>query len=424
MILFLTLLLFLALLVIGVPVWLSLTFSSGLLAYFIMDLSLASIISQFLTATDSWLLLAIPYFLLAGNLMTNLGVAKKMLDFIIKLIGHLPGGLPATAVVSCMIFGALSGSSAATVIAVGAMIIPQMLSAGYSKETSMGIVATSGTLGQMIPPSVYLIVYGSMTQTSVGDLFIAGVVPGIVITIVLVITAIILTSNVTKKMDRGRARTNEIIKAFFRGLPGLLMPIIVLGGIYTGVFTPTEAAAASVVYVTLIAFAFNRKEFTKQKIYKSIVSSMKTTTIIFILLAGANVFSMVLTYAQIPMRITEFVTSVNLPGWVILIFILLLFLFFGLFLDALPILYITIPIVFPVVIELGYDPVHFGIITVACMMISQVTPPVGVSLFVLSGHFKEPLAVIIRGAIPYLIALIFATIILVYFPSISTFLID
>lgn len=424
MTLFLTLLLFIVLLVIGVPVWLSLAFSSGILAIFVMDLQMVSIISQFLTATDSWLLLAIPYFLLAGNLMTNLGVAKKMLDFIIKLIGHLPGGLPATAVVSCMIFGALSGSSAATVIAVGAMIIPQMIQAGYSKETSMGIVATSGTLGQMIPPSVYMIVYGSMTQTSVGDLFIAGVVPGIFITIVLVITAIILTAKVTKQMDRGREKSSEIIKAFFNGLPGLLMPIVVLGGIYSGAFTPTEAAAVAVVYVLIISFAFNRKEITKQKIYKSIVSSIKTTTMIYVLLAGATVFSMVLTYAQIPMQITEYVTSVDLPGWVILVFVLLLFLFFGLFLDALPILYITIPIVFPVITALGYDPIHFGIITVACMMISQVTPPVGVSLFVLSGHFKEPLVVIIRGAMPYLIALVIATIILIYFPTLSTFLVD
>lgn len=423
MTLVITLLLFLVLLVIGVPVWLSLTFSSGLLAFFVMDISLASIISQFLTATDSWLLLAIPYFLLAGNLMTNLGIAKKMLDFIIKFIGHLPGGLPATAVVSCMIFGALSGSSAATVIAVGSMIIPQMIKVGYSKETSMGIVATSGTLGQMVPPSVYLIVYGSMTQTSVGELFIAGVIPGVVITIVLVLTAIILTSKVSKQL-KGSESADKIIKAFLNGLPGLLMPVIVLGGIYTGVFTPTEAAAVSVVYVLSIAFAFNRKEITKQKVYKSIVSSMKTTTMIYILLAGATVFSMVLTYAKIPMQITEYVTNVNLPGWVILIFILLLFLFFGLFLDALPILYITIPIVFPVVVELGYDPIHFGIITVACMMISQVTPPVGVSLFVLSGHFKEPLSVIIRGSFPYLIGLIVATIILIYLPSLSTFLIE
>jgi len=417
------LIIFLVLLIIGAPIWLSLSLSGGALLFFSMGSPIDTIVSQFLIATDSWILLAIPYFLLAGNLMTDLGMARKMLGFITKLVGHLPGGMSAAAVLSCIVFGALSGSSAATVIAVGAMIIPEMLKLGYSKENSMGIVATSGTLGQMIPPSVYMIVYASMTQLDVGQMFIAGIIPGILIGAVLIVVGIFISrKEVLKKMEP--STTKEILHAFFVGLPSLLMPIIVLGGIYAGIFTPTEAAAVAVVYVLLISLLFNRKEFTSANLLKSLISSMKTTTVIYLLLAGAGLFSTALTYIQIPSQITLFVSELAAPSWIILLCILAVYILFGMFLDALPILYITIPIVFPTVVALGYDPIHFGVITVACMMISQVTPPVGVSLFVMSGHFKEDLGTLIRGSMPYLIALIFATALLIYFPWFSTVLIS
>lgn len=423
MVVLIGLLIFLILLILGAPIWLGLSVSGGLLVFVMMDLPLSTIVSQFLIATDSWILLAIPYFLLAGNLMTDLGMAKRMLSFITNLVGHLPGGMSAAAVLSCVVFGALSGSAAATVVAVGVMLIPQMLELGYSKEQSMGIIATSGTLGQMIPPSVYMIVYASMTQLDVGDLFIAGIVPGLLIATSLIVTAVVI-SLVQGARTRKASSLKDIISSFFSGLPALLMPIIVLGGIYAGIFTPTEAAAIAVVYVLLISFIFNRKEFTRANIMKSLVSSMKSTTAIYLLLGGAVLFSTALTYIQVPMQITEFVSNLDMPGWLILLAILGLYILFGLFLDALPILYITIPIVYPTVIALGYDPIHFGVITVACMMISQVTPPVGVSLFVLSGHFNEKVTTIIRGSVPYLITLVIATLILIYFPWFSTFLVN
>src|SRR5699024_1061835 len=262
----------------------------------------------------------------------------------------------------------------------GAMLIPQMLSLGYSKEQSMGIIATSGTLGQIIPPSVYMIVYASMTQLDVGDLFMAGILPGLFIATALIITAVVISLIEGAKVKK-RSAMKEILLSFLRGLPALLMPIIVLGGIYAGIFTPTEAAAIAVFYVLLISFLFNRKQFTRKNLMDSLVSSMKTTTVIYLLLGGAVLFSAALTYIQIPM-------------------------------------------VFPTVMALGYDPIHFGVITVACMMISQVTPPVGVSLFVLSGHFNERVTTIIRGSTPYLITLIIATLVLIYVPWISTALVN
>lgn len=415
------LIIFFILLIIGAPIWLSLGLSGGILMFVFLDLPLEAIISQFLIATDKWILLAIPYFLLAGNLMTYMGTANKMIGFVNHLIGHLPGGMPAAAVITATIFGALSGSATATVVAVGSMMIPQMIKLGYSKENSMGVVASAGTLGQMIPPSIYMIIYASMVQIDVAQLFLAGIVPGLVIAALLIVTAVMVS--VKDKTERKkRSSAQEIFKSFIVALPSLLMPVIVLGGIYSGIFTPTEAAAVSVIYVLIISFLFNRKEFTKQNIQKSLVSSMVTTTVIYLLLGGANMFSTALTYAHVPQQITEYVSQLTLPGWLIMLLILALFLIFGMFLDAVPILYITIPILYPAVVALGYDPIHFGVLTIACMMISQITPPVGLSLFVVSGHFKEKLSVVIRGSMPYLGALLIGTLILLYVPWLSTFL--
>jgi len=386
-----------------------------------MGLPITNVPSHFFNAMDSFVLMAIPYFLLAGNLMTYMGTARKMLGFINNLLGHLPGGVPAAAVVAATIFGALSGSATATVIAVGSMMIPEMVRLGYSKKNSMGVVAAAGTLGQMIPPSIFMILYASIVQLNVSDLFLAGIVPGLVIAGILIITTVFISLR-ENKVRKERAPFKDIVSSFFEALPALLMLVIVLGGIYSGVFTPTEAAAVSVVYVVIVSFLFNREEFTKENLLKSLHGTMVTTAVIFIILGGATLFATSLTYAQIPQGITEFVTSISFPGWAIMILVLLLILVFGMFLDAVPILYITVPILYPVIISLGYDPIHFGIIMVALLMIGQVTPPVGMSLFAITGYFKENLSVSIRGVIPYLYALVIATIIIVYVPWLSTFL--
>lgn len=410
---------FFILLILGSPVWLSLGLSGGILAFVFLELPLEAIISQFLIATDKWILLAIPYFLLAGNLMTHLGTANRMIFFVNNAIGHLPGGMPAAAIVTATIFGALSGSATATVVAVGSMMIPQMVKLGYSKQNSMGVVASAGTLGQMIPPSIYMIIYAAMVQIDVTELFLAGIIPGIFIAVVLIITSIIVSLK-DEKQRKPKSSTKEVFKSFMEALPSLLMPVLVLGGIYKGLFTPTEAAAVSVVYVLLISFIFNRDKFTVENLKVSVYGTVVTTTVIYLLLGGATLFSTALTYARVPQQITEYVSQISLPAGAVMLLILGLFLVFGMFLDAVPILYITIPILYPAVLALGYDPIHFGILTIACMMISQITPPVGLSLFVVSGHFKEPISVVIRGTLPYLVALIIATLILLYVPWLST----
>lgn len=417
-------LIFAVLLIIGAPIWLALGASGGFWILLQMNLPLESLSSQFFIAIDSWILLAVPYFLLAGNLMTFMGPATKLFRFINNLVGHIPGGMPAAIVVAGVIFGALSGSSVATVVAVGSMAIPQMLKLGYSKKNSYGVLAASGTLGQMIPPSIFMILFAASTQLDAGQLFLAGIVPGIFIAIVLIIVAIIVAiienKGETKTLER--SSFSEISKSFVEAIPSLLMPIIILGGIYGGVFTPTEAAAVAVVYVLVISFLFNREDFTLANFNKSLVSTMVTTAIVFILLGGAKLFSNALTYLQLPQNITAFAVNINVPDSFIMLVIIAIFLILGTVLEAIPVMYITLPILYPVVLSLGYDPIHFAIITVASLMIGQITPPIGASLYAISGHFKENMGIIVRGAYPYLIGMLICTLVLLYVPWLSTFL--
>ena len=412
-------LVFFALLILGAPIWAAMLVSGGVIAILDIGLPMQMVVSQLYIATDSWLLLAVPYFLFAGNLMTDLGLAGRLFRFIENLLGHMRGGLPATGVVTCAIFGALSGSSTATVVAVGSMLLPYMIRAGYKQQDALGIIAVSGTLGQMIPPSVYMILFASLVQMDVSKLFLAGIAPGLVITVLLVITAVALNIFGGQEL-RPRANAAAIRRSFFEALPALIMPLVVLGGIYAGVFTPTEAAAVAVIYVLGASAIFERKDFTLKRIFKAAEGAVVTSTIIFIILGGATVFANALTFADVPQAFTRFMTSLPVSAHVTMGLILLIFIILGTVLDPVPILYITIPIVFPVVVALGYSPTHFAILTIACMMVAQVTPPVGMSLFALSGVFNVPIGMVIRGALPYLGTLMIAVLVLWWVPGIST----
>ena len=343
-----------------------------------------------------------------------MGLAGRLFRFIENLLGHLRGGLPATGVVTCAIFGALSGSSTATVVAVGSMLLPYMIRAGYDKKDALGVIAVSGTLGQMIPPSIYMILFAAIAQMDVSRLFLAGMIPGLVITIMLVVTAVGLSWFGDRELPQ-RASGVDIWRSFTAALPALAMPAIVLGGIYAGIFTPTEAAAVAVAYVLLMSAIFERKNFTLRRLVSSAESAVVTTTIIFVILGGATVFANSLTFANIPQSFTLFMNEHVTMALILLIFIVL-----GTVLDPVPILYITIPIVFPVVQAIGYSTTHFAILTITCMMIAQVTPPVGMSLFALSGYFNVPISTVIRGAMPYFVALLLALALLWWLPWLST----
>lgn len=410
---------FFILMIVGAPIWAAMLTSGGIILVFDLGMPVQAAVSQLFIAIDSWLLLAVPFFLLAGNLMTDMGLAGRLFRFIENLLGHLRGGLPATGVVTCAIFGALSGSSTATVVAVGSMLLPYMIRAGYDKKDALGVIAVSGTLGQMIPPSIYMILFAAIAQMDVSRLFLAGMVPGLVITIVLVATAVGLSWFGDRELPQ-RASGADIWQSFTEALPALAMPAIVLGGIYAGIFTPTEAAAVAVAYVLLMSAIFERKNFTIRRLISSAESAVVTTTVIFVILGGATVFANSLTFANIPQSFTLFMTSLPVNEHVTMALILLIFIVLGTVLDPVPILYITIPIVFPVVQAIGYSTTHFAILTITCMMIAQVTPPVGMSLFALSGYFNVPISTVIRGAMPYFVALLLALALLWWLPWLST----
>ena len=410
---------FFILMIVGAPIWAAMLASGGIILVFDLGMPVQAAVSQLFIAIDSWLLLAVPFFLLAGNLMTDMGLAGRLFRFIENLLGHLRGGLPATGVVTCAIFGALSGSSTATVVAVGSMLLPYMIRAGYDKKDALGVIAVSGTLGQMIPPSIYMILFAAIAQMDVSRLFLAGMVPGLVITILLVATAVGLSWFGDRELPQ-RASGADIWQSFTEALPALAMPAIVLGGIYAGIFTPTEAAAVAVAYVLLMSAIFERKNFTLRRLISSAESAVVTTTVIFVILGGATVFANSLTFANIPQSFTLFMTSLPVNEHVTMALILLIFIVLGTVLDPVPILYITIPIVFPVVQAIGYSTTHFAILTITCMMIAQVTPPVGMSLFALSGYFNVPISTVIRGAMPYFVALLLALALLWWLPWLST----
>lgn len=410
---------FFILMIVGAPIWAAMLTSGGIILVFDLGMPVQAAVSQLFIAIDSWLLLAVPFFLLAGNLMTDMGLAGRLFRFIENLLGHLRGGLPATGVVTCAIFGALSGSSTATVVAVGSMLLPYMIRAGYDKKDALGVIAVSGTLGQMIPPSIYMILFAAIAQMDVSRLFLAGMVPGLVITIMLVATAVGLSWFGDRELPQ-RASGADIWQSFTAALPALAMPAIVLGGIYAGIFTPTEAAAVAVAYVLLMSAIFERKNFTIRRLISSAESAVVTTTIIFVILGGATVFANSLTFANIPQSFTLFMTSLPVNEHVTMALILLIFIVLGTVLDPVPILYITIPIVFPVVQAIGYSTTHFAVLTITCMMIAQVTPPVGMSLFALSGYFNVPISTVIRGAMPYFVALLLALALLWWVPWLST----
>lgn len=411
---------FVVLLFVGAPVFVALTASGIFLATTALDLPLSMLAQQFYVSIDSFILMAVPYFIFSGNILLNCGPSRYLFRFLESLVGHLPGGMAAAAVLACMIFGALSGSGIATVVAIGSIAIPEMLRLGYSKPASMGLITCSGTLGQMIPPSIYMVLFASLVQGDVATYFLAGILPGIFIGMMLLITAVYMAHRAgmrTKPAAPWKERKDSFLQAF----PVLLMPLIVLGGIYGGIFTPTEAAAVSIVYALLIS-SFVYRTLTLQNFVKSARDAMVGTAIIFIILGGAVLLATTLTYLKLPQMLMASVTGLGLSPLMLLFAIVLLFFALGTVMDPVPILYITIPILLPVLKVAQIDLVHFNVITVAAMMVAQVTPPFGMALFAMAGVFREPVGMVVRGSLPYLAVLMLATFVIIYFPGLSLYL--
>jgi len=404
----------------GTPVAVALGLSSLLTILFFGTDSLASLSLKMYETSEHFTLMAIPFFVLAGAFMTTGGVAKRMIRFAVATVGHFHGGLAIASVMACCLFAAVSGSSPATVVAVGSIVIAGMVRSGYPQSFAAGVVCNAGTLGILIPPSIVMVVYGAATETSVGALFMAGVVPGISLGLLLMI-AIYIVARIKDYPRQPRASMQEVMAATRDSIWGLALIFIILGGIYGGVFTPTEAAAVAAVYAFLVA-VFVYRDIGFRQVPEVLIDAAKVTIMLMFIIVNALLFAHVLTTERIPQIIAEQIIAWDMQAWQFLIVVNILLLIAGMFMEPTGIILILAPILFPIARQLGIDPVHLGIIMVVNLEIGMVTPPIGLNLFVTAGITKMSIGQVVRAASPWLILLLTFLIIVTYIPAISLWL--
>lgn len=409
-----------ALLIIGVPIAFSLGLASILTILFFTNDSLASMSLKLFDTMEHYTLLAIPFFILASAFLTTGGVARRLIRFAIAVVGHLHGGLAIASVLACMLFAAVSGSSPATVAAIGSIVIGAMVKAGYPQPYAAGMLCNAGTLGILIPPSIVMVVYGAATETSVGQLFMAGIIPGILLGLMLM-AAIYISARKMKIPTQPRASFQELMVAAKEAAWGLGLIFVVLGGIYGGIFTATEAAAVAAVYAFFVAM-FIHRDMTWKDVTHVFGESGKVTVMLLFIISNAMLFAHVLTTERIPQTMAETIVNWGLAPWQFLIVVNIILLIAGNFMEPSSILLILAPILFPIATQLGIDPVHLGIIMTVNMEIGMITPPVGLNLFVTSGITGMPLWDVVKAAMPWLMIMLSFLIIITYVPQVSLFL--
>jgi tripartite ATP-independent transporter DctM subunit len=413
---------FICLLAIGTPVAWSIAISSLLtMLVSIPAIPAFTTVSQRMaTGLDSFALLAIPFFILSGELMNKGGIAHRLIAFAKTLVGSLPGGLALINVIAAMLMGAIAGSAMASASAMGSILGPEMEKEGYSKEFGAAVNITSATTGLVIPPSNVLIVYSLASGgASIAALFLAGYIPGILTGLFLMIVASVWAKKKKYKVGK-RSSLKEVFKTFIDALPSLLMLVVVIGGIVTGIFTATEASAIAVLYSLVLGFVY--KEISFAKLPQILLDSSSTTAIVMLLIAASMCMSWALSYENIPQEISSVLLGLSDNKIVILLIINLLLLCVGVFMDMTPAVLIFTPIFLPVVTKLGLDPVHFGIIMVLNLCIGLCTPPVGSVLFVGVGIAKTTIEKVFKPLLPLFIAMIIALFLVTYFPQLSLWL--
>lgn len=413
---------FIILLSIGVPISYSIGISSLLTMLFSISTlpSLTTVAERMATGLDSFALLAIPFFIFAGQIMNSGGIARRLIDFAKVIVGKLPGGLAFVNIIAAMFFGAISGSAVAAASAIGEVMTPEMEMEGYDKSFSAAVNITSATTGLIIPPSNILIVYSLASGgVSIAALFIAGYIPGIVIGLALMAVAFVFAKKRKYKSDY-TISFSEGLKKFFEAIPSLLLIIIVIGGIVAGYFTATEASAIAVLYALILSFIY--KEITIKDLPKILLSSAATTAIVMLLIATSMAMSWVMAFENIPQNVSQALISVSDNTFVILLIINIILLAVGTFMDMTPAVLIFTPIFLPIAIKLGIDPIQFGIVMVMNLSIGLCTPPVGSVLFVGCSVAKLPITKVIKPLIPLYIAMIAALMLVTYIPQLSLYL--
>jgi len=413
--------LFFLLLLLSVPVAVALGLSTFITAYFfegsdiLIDLS-----SNLFAQLDKYALMAIPMFILAGNLLSKGGSAKRIIEFAKAFVGHLPGGLPIAAILASIVFAAVSGSSPATVAAIGSIMFGAITAAGYPKTYAIGTITTAGSLGILIPPSIVMIIYGVTAEQSIGKLFIAGIIPGLLIGFMLMIVTYIGAKRLGFKKTKPatwRVRWEKFKESFW----ALMTIVIIIGGIYGGVFTPTEAAAVSAIWALFVS-VFIYKDIKLKNLGKVFFESAKTSGMILFIIANASVFAYFLTLENIPDMLTQFVIEMHLNKVMFLVAVNIILLIAGNFMEPSSIIMIMVPLLLPIAKTLGINPIHFGVIITINMELGMLTPPVGLNLFVASGITGESIKEVVKSVLPWFIVMLIGLLLITYIPEISLWL--
>jgi len=409
-----------ALMLTGMPISISLGLTVLTFLFTMTTVPIESVALKLFTGIEKFEIMAIPFFILAGNFLTHGGVARRMINFATSMIGHWHGGLGLAGVMACALFAAVSGSSPATVVAIGSLILPAMVAQGFPKGFGAGVITTAGALGILIPPSIAMVIFAVATNTSIGALFMAGVIPGLALATLLGLT----TWYRARKFGYPRMKKAtwlERWKAFREGVWGLLLIVIVLGGIYSGFFTPTEAAAVSAMYAFFIAI-FVYKDMPLRRVGKVLLDSANMSAMLLYIITNAVLFSFLMTSEQVPQALTTWLLGMGLGPITFLLAVNVLLLLAGNVMEPSSIILIMAPILFPVAVKLGIDPVHFGILIVVNMEVGMCHPPVGLNLYVASGIAKMGITELTIAVWPWLFTMLCFLMVVTYWPSLSIWL--
>jgi len=402
----------------GIPIFAALILYSGGLMLAVQG-NFGSVGSVIFTDLNQYLLVAIPLFAFMAHIMINGKVVDDLYYAAHTFTRHLPGGLAVATILACTIFAAISGSSVATALTIGAVAIPQMLNYGYPPHMAYGAVAAGGTLGILIPPSSPLILYGITSDTSIGGLFMAGLIPGVLMALVLMSWSVIRSDKGMARDERATGR--EMLHAFRKSIWSLVLPVFVLGGMYAGVFTATEAAAAG-VWLALVVAVLIYRTVGWRAIWKSAQEACLLSAMLFMILAGAAVFSHILTKMNIPQNVVTYLTAADLGATTFIIVMMLIILLLGMFLEAVAIILVTTPVILPAMIQLDIDPIWYGILLVINLEIAMITPPVGMNLFTIKAITRARMGTIIRGTAPYVLLMMVMMIVVLLIPELATWL--
>ena len=404
----------------GMPISIALGLTVLTFLFTMTDVPVQAVALKLFTGIEKFEIMAIPFFILAGNFLTHGGVARRMITFATSMVGHWHGGLALSGVMACALFAAVSGSSPATVVAIGSILLPAMIKQGYPKSFGAGVITTSGALGILIPPSIVMVMYSVSTNTSVGKLFVAGVIPGLLLAFFLGLTTWVLArSKDYPRMPRSTWRQRW--QAFRESVWGLLLIVVVMGGIYSGIFTPTEAAAMSAVYAFVIA-VFVYRDLRLVQIGKVLLDSASMSAMLLYIITNAVLFSFLMTSEGIPQAMAGWIMDKGLGQISFLLVVNLLLLLAGNVMEPSSIVLIMAPILFPVAVALGVDPVHFGIIMVVNMEIGMCHPPVGLNLYVASGITKMGITELTVAVLPWLFTMLGFLLLITYVPQLSLWL--